>query len=238
MVLDHNGYPEVTLFMLMSLDGKISTGHGDRYDVDKDLLVIQGAREGLHQYYKKEQETDLWSLVTGKTLAKIGVNDGTLKMERIPNFHRVVLGVRELTATAVKSIVDSSEYAHFIVRDTIDVIKVGNILQGYPDTNYTVKIVRHNYTDPKTYLRYLKSIGCDKLTLQAGATVNGAFAASHCIDTVHVIVAPVIIGGSTTPTLIDGMPRVDGLEHINVLKLISATPLQNSYLELVYDVIR
>lgn len=49
--------PITTLFMLMSVDGKISTGATDDLDVDKDLPKIIGVQEGLHQYYKIEQTT-------------------------------------------------------------------------------------------------------------------------------------------------------------------------------------
>lgn len=48
-----------TLYMLMSVDGKISTGDNDTLDVDRDFPLVDGVREGLHQYYEIEQTTDL-----------------------------------------------------------------------------------------------------------------------------------------------------------------------------------
>ena len=42
--------PVTTLFMLMSLDGKISTGVGDGLDFDRDLPRVPGVAEGLHQW--------------------------------------------------------------------------------------------------------------------------------------------------------------------------------------------
>lgn len=63
-----------TLFMLMSVDGKISTGATDDLDVDKDFPKIAGVNDGLHQYYEIEQ-TDLWSLNSGRVQAKMGVNN-------------------------------------------------------------------------------------------------------------------------------------------------------------------
>ena len=59
--------PITTLFMLMSVDGKISTGSSDELDVDKDFPAITGVAEGLHQYYEIEQSTDLWSFITSAT---------------------------------------------------------------------------------------------------------------------------------------------------------------------------
>ena len=52
--------PITTLFMLMSVDGKISTGASDELDVDKDFQGIPGVKEGLYQYYELERKTDLW----------------------------------------------------------------------------------------------------------------------------------------------------------------------------------
>ena len=70
--------PVTTLFMLMSVDGKISPGATDNLDVDKDFTDIDGLKEGLHQYYEIEQTTDLWSLNTGRVQAKLGVNEKSM----------------------------------------------------------------------------------------------------------------------------------------------------------------
>lgn len=58
--------PITTLFMLMSVDGKISTGAVDELDVDRDYPRIEGVKEGLYQYYEIEKTTDLWSLNSGR----------------------------------------------------------------------------------------------------------------------------------------------------------------------------
>lgn len=65
--------PVTTLFMLMSVDGKISTWATDDLDVDKDFPKIAGVNDGLHQYYEIERTTDLWSLNSGRVQAKMGV---------------------------------------------------------------------------------------------------------------------------------------------------------------------
>lgn len=62
--------PVTTLFMLSSVDGKISTGNSDLLDVDSDYPAMDGVKEGLHQYYEIEQTTDLWSLNSGLVQAK------------------------------------------------------------------------------------------------------------------------------------------------------------------------
>ena len=75
--------PITTLFMLESLDGKISSGSSDNLDVDKDFCRIDGVKEGVHQYYELEQETDIFSLNTGRVMAKIGVNEKKEYHEKI-----------------------------------------------------------------------------------------------------------------------------------------------------------
>jgi 2,5-diamino-6-(ribosylamino)-4(3H)-pyrimidinone 5'-phosphate reductase len=64
----------------MSLDGKISTGSIDERDVDKDFPRIDGIKNGLKQYYEIEQTTDLFSMNSGKVVAKVGAN---IKKENI-----------------------------------------------------------------------------------------------------------------------------------------------------------
>ena len=70
--------PFTTLFMLMSVDGKISTDASDALGVDRDFPRMAGVREGLHQYYEIEQTTDLWAFNTGRVQAKMGVNEKPL----------------------------------------------------------------------------------------------------------------------------------------------------------------
>ena len=60
--------PITTLFMLTSLDGKISTGDNDELDTDTDYQKIKGVKEGLRQYYELEKTTDMHFLITGKSL--------------------------------------------------------------------------------------------------------------------------------------------------------------------------
>ena len=65
------------------------------------------------------------------------------------------------------------------------------------------------------------------------------FLREKLIDYVDIVVAPVLIGGKETSTLIDGpsLKNVDELSGIGVLRLIDCTVLQNSYIRLRYRVI-
>jgi 2,5-diamino-6-(ribosylamino)-4(3H)-pyrimidinone 5'-phosphate reductase len=85
-----------------------------------------------------------------------------------------------------------------------------------------------------------KECGCERLTVQSGGTVNGLFLRDKLLDHVDIVVAPVLIGGKDTPTLIDGKSLVSGAElsELGVLKLMDCSALQDSYIRFRYEVIR
>lgn len=110
--------PITTLFMLMSVDGKISTGATDQLDVDRDFPKIEGVQEGLHQYYEIEQTTDLWSLNSGRVQKKMGVNAKKLPDKSpvsfvvIDNNHLTEHGVRYFCALSKEFVLITSNKAH------------------------------------------------------------------------------------------------------------------------------
>ena len=81
--------------------------------------------------------------------------------------------------------------------------------------------------------------GCERLTVQSGGSVNGLFLREKLFDFVDIVVAPVLIGGKDTATLIDGrsLRAKDELAQLGVLRLLEAKPLHDSYLRLRYRVI-
>ena len=86
--------------MLMSVDGKITTGASDELDVDKNFPCIKGVKEGLHQYYELEQMTDLWSFNTGRVQKKLGVNEKEFPSKSPVSF--VLLDNHHLTEHGVR----------------------------------------------------------------------------------------------------------------------------------------
>lgn len=110
--------PITTLFMLMSVDGKISTGSSDELDVDRDFSKIPGVREGLHQYYEIEQTTDLWFFNTGRVQAKMSVNEKELPDKTPVSFvllddhHLTEHGVRYFCALSRQAVVITPNASH------------------------------------------------------------------------------------------------------------------------------
>ena len=81
--------------------------------------------------------------------------------------------------------------------------------------------------------------GCERITIQTGGTLNGLFLREKLIDYVDLVVAPILVGGKDTSTLIDGKSILSEgeLSKLGPLKLRKCVVLENSYLRLCYEVI-
>ena len=222
--------PVTTLFMLMSVDGKISTGATDELDVDKDFPKIAGTKEGLHQYYKIEQTTDLWSLNSGRVQAKMGVNEKTLPAKSqvsfvlIDNHHLRESGVRYFCALSRKFVLITTNKDHPAF--AVDEENLHIIYQDTLSLPSALEILKTEYS-------------CNRITIQCGGTLNSLFLREKLFDYVDLVVAPVLIGGKDTATLIDGNSLMSEkeLNQLGVLQLQNCTVLEDSYLRLQYRVI-
>ncbi len=222
--------PVTTLFMLMSVDGKISTGASDELDVDRDFPQIEGVKEGLRQYYDIEQTTDLWSFNTGRVQAKMGVNEKPLPEKTPVSF--VVYDNRHLTAHGVR---------YFCAKSREFVLITTNPMHpAFEEKEENLHIILQKRLDLEAALCTLREeYGCERLTIQSGGTVNSLYLREKLFDYVDIVVAPILIGGKDTSTLIDGKSLMsrDELEGLGVLKLIDCKPLQDSYVRMRYQVV-
>ena len=222
--------PVTTLFMLMSVDGKISTGADDALDVDRDFPKLPGVREGLHQYYEIEQTTDLWSLNSGRVQEKMGVNTKPMPDKTPVSF--VIVDNRHLNEHGVR---------YFCARSKEFVLVTSNAEHpAFQMREKNLHILYQKSLALPDALAHLRSeYGCRRLTIQSGGTLNGLFLREKLIDYVDIVVAPVLIGGKDTATLIDGRSLLtEGeLSQLGVLKLQQCAVLEDSYLRLRYQVI-
>ena len=221
--------PVTTLFLLMSVDGKISTGSTDNMDVDRDFPRIAGLREGLQQYYDIEQTTDLWSLGSGRIQQKLGVNEGPLPAKTPVSF--ALFDNSHLTAHGIR---------HFCARSEQFVLITDN--EQHPAFSASADNL-HIILHPESFADALQQLntrfGCERITVQTGGTLNALLVREKLIDYVDIIVAPVLIGGRDTATLVDGASLTDTaqLSALGVLQLESCEALQHSYLRLRYRVV-
>ena len=144
-----------TLFILSSIDGKISTGNATKRDFDKDLPKIKGAKEGLNQYYNLEQKTDLHSLNTGKVMSKIGINS-KMKIKKLPvsfiiidNSNLKKRGVENLIKKCKKLYIVTKNKSHpaFKFKEELEIIYYSQKID-FPDL---FKKMKNNYENYNFY---------------------------------------------------------------------------------------
>ena len=228
--------PITTLFMLESLDGKISSGSTDNLDIDKDFCKIDGVKDGLHQYYEIEKETDLFSLNTGRVMAKIGVNDKKEYRDKINGVTFVIVDNKpHLNENGIDYL------CHWVGRLLLVTTNKNHVAFSMKNKYDNLEIMYYDTLDLKKVLEDLYSkYNAERLTIQSGGTLNGLFVRNKLIDFVNIVIAPILIGGKDVPTLVDGESITDEneLDKLMALELLECNKLEDSYIQLKYKVLK
>ena len=224
-----------TLFMLESLDGKISSGNTDELDADKDWCEIDGVKEGLHQYYEIEATTDYFSLNTGRVMAKIGVNDRKECHNKVEVKFVIIDNKPHLNENGIDYICNWVESLILVTTNK------NHIAYSLTDKYDNLDILYYEELDLTRLLEDLYSkYNAERVTIQSGGNLNGLFLRNNLIDYVNIVIAPLLVGGKDVPTLIDGeaISNSEELNKLKALELIECNQLDNSYIQLKYKVKR
>jgi 2,5-diamino-6-(ribosylamino)-4(3H)-pyrimidinone 5'-phosphate reductase len=227
---------QATLFLLQSLDGKISTGDVDDRDVDADLSQLTGVKEGLHQYYDIEQQTDLVSFNSGRVMAKVGANTKPLdEVQKMPVSFVVVDNKPHLTAHGTEYMARKADQLYIIT--TNEKHPAYELRAQYPNIVMLPYRNKVNFVDLFDVLD--NKYGVKRMTIQTGGELNAVLLRAGLIDKVLVVIAPYLVGGRATPTLVDGesLRTVEDLKNIRPLKLKACKALGSSYVRLDYNVV-
>lgn len=225
--------PRTTLFMISSVDGKISTGSNDERDIDKDFPKIKGVKEGLKQYYESEQRTDIHSFNTGRVMAKIGVNTRKQIPKKIPVSFVIVDNKPHLDKNGISYLTKWLKKLYLVTTN-----------RNHPALKSDCKnleVIYYKRIDFKNLFEKLKQeYKVNRLTIQSGGTLNSILLREGLIARVSLVIAPCLIGGSETSTLVDGKSLIseEDLQHIKALRLVKCQKLKDSYLHLIYKVLQ
>lgn len=221
--------PITTLFMLMSLDGKISTGDIDKFDFDKDIPQLPVAYKGLRQYYDLEKEQDLWTFITGRVLSKVGWNRKVVS-DSLSEVSFVIYDNQWITESGVHNLCDSMKKVVIVTSEK------NHPAHSVDKENLTVlRCDTENLSELFSYLK--RGLGIDRITIQSGGRMNGVLFRKKLIDKINLVIAPIVVGGSSVSSLVDGAP-ISELNDLSELKLVNATVLNDGYLQLKYDVVK
>ncbi len=227
--------PVTTLFMLESLDGKITSGNNDNLDADKDWCKIDGVKEGLHQYYEIEATTDFYSLNTGRVMSKIGVNDKKEYHEKIDCRFIIIDNKPHLNENGIDYLCNWVDKLILVTTNS------NHIAYKIQEKYDNLDIMYYDNLDLKKLMLDLKNkYNVEKITIQSGGTLNGLFLRENLIDYVNIVIAPLLVGGKDTTYLIDGesITNTQELNRLKALELIECNKLKDSYIQLKYKVMK
>lgn len=227
--------PITTLFMLESLDGKISSGNSDNLDVDKDWCKINGVKEGLHQYYEIEGTTDFYSLNTGRVMSKIGVNERTEYHDKVDCRFIIIDNKPHLNEKGIDYI------CHWVDKLILVTTNRNHVAYSLQEKYDNLDILFYDTLDLNNLLSDIgEKYHAEAITIQSGGTLNGKFLRDNLIDYANVVIAPLLVGGKDTSTLIDGeaITSSEDLDKLKAMQLIECNQLENSYIQLRYKVIK
>jgi 2,5-diamino-6-(ribosylamino)-4(3H)-pyrimidinone 5'-phosphate reductase len=227
--------PITTLFLVQSLDGKITTGDVDELDTDLDFRRLHGVKEGLHRYYEIEEQIASFSFNSGRVLAKVGANERRWDSDEPDHVTFIIVDSRpHLTAGGCEYFARRSRALYVITSNR------AHPIFGLADQYANVRTLLYpdgiDFCDALARLR--GEFGIEKLTIQTGGELNAHLLRLGLIDYVSLVVAPCLIGGRDTQSLIGGesLHNQADLRHLRALRLIGCEPLGDSYLHLRYEV--
>lgn len=227
--------PYTTLFLLQSLDGKITTGDNDSMDTD-DFHHIQGIKEGMFQYYDLEKKLDRVYLNSGRVFEKVGFNDKVWEKDKNDGLSFVVVDNKpHLNLKGSEYVARRTEKFYLITNNKTH--PALSLVSKYPNIIPLFYEGEINFVD--AFERLKQKHGVQRMTIQTGGTMNAKFLRLGLIDAVSIVVAPCLIGGENTKALIGGESlhtRAD-LFNIKALKFKKSNVWENSFLHLEYEVI-
>ena len=165
-------------------------------------------------------------------MQKIGVNERQNEPEKMPVSFVIVDNRPHLNEHGIN-------YLCKWVKQLV-IVTTNREHPAFSSKSKNLSVLYQQILDLPELLRTLRAeYGVERLTVQSGGTLNGALLHKKLLDSVDIVVAPVLIGGKDTSSLIDGKSLVSPkeLNQLGVLKLEHCDVLENSYLRLRYRVI-
>ena len=225
-----NERPHVAVNMAMSLDGKISTYRREEISLgtehDRRLMdvlradadaVIVGSGTVRHDGFPiriRYSDLEAERVAHGRTPHPVNVTmsrklnvPSTRPFFRHPDTERIVFTTRAAPATRVKLI---SRFAEVIT-------------------------LRSRTISPTAVLAELSRRGMRRVLLEGGGELHFAFAREGVIDDLYITLTPRLIGGVTSPTVLDGKGFL-AADHID-LRLVTRKQIGDE-LFLKYSVVR
>lgn len=218
--------PETTLFLNISVDGRITSHDSDAFDQDKNWKQAPGVRGILQQFYEFKQ-TGMTALTTGSSMAALGSNYRTGKPKKEPISLVVLDPDADLTPQGLTFLAQNVTQLILICLTTHPINRssdqaLNRLIISYP------KEIDLNDAFAKLYQKYQVK----KLFIHSIAPLNADLLDAGLIDHLSIIISPLLVGGHGTPALQDS-----DILSVRPLSLISCQSFSDNYVILRYRVI-
>ena len=210
--------PKTTLFLLQSLDGKLSLDDSFEHDFELEFVKDPLLKVGLNRYYNLELSTSDWSLTTGKTQCKMYELFGSDPIKRVP-VTTIIVDSTHLTKDVLRWLL--KKFRRVIIV-TSNENHVGLRVSG-------VEVLSYEGEHFGPVFEFLYEMGCRELTIQSGGMLNGSLISQGLVDMLKLVVAPVIIGNDNAPSIARTMPS------LSKFKLTETKNSTDSFLYLTYS---
>lgn len=221
--------PITTVFMLQSIDGKISFNGTGRLDFDDKIPMLSWSAKGINRYYEAEIGMDETTLMSGKTLKVVGWNEKVVRENK--ELMIVIIDNNHLTREGLLRLHNSN-------KRVILVTKRPWYLENMDKLPYDVIYYREDKCSMVNILDVLyKKYDIKYVTVQGGGEINASLFKERCVDYIDIIIAPFIVGGKNTPGCVGGESLPDDIdirEVVNEYSLISVDSFGDSYVRVRY----
>ncbi len=203
--------PHIIINCAMSVDGKIASKSGKQIKIS--------CEEDIKRMYKLRNNSDAVLVGIGTVLSddpKLTVKDKYVKNPKQPI--RIVLDTNCRTPSnalvvnnTTKTLIITDKECNKKYQNNVELIKCKSDGKGFVYLENLIEI--------------LKEKGIKKLMVEGGSTVIGSFLKSNLLDDMFVYVAPMIIGGINTPSLVKNINENINLRLVKIKKIGMGTLL-------------
>lgn len=232
--------PHTTLFLLTSIDGKISTGVDFSKDFDKDIPNMKYASIGLQHYYDVEATTTLWSINSGKVMKKMfdqkivcefNIYDNTNPNTESCGVNFVIFDNSHLNKSIILWLCKRAWPAKCVILSSTEHIasKLNEYNTESKGWEHFENLKFYKYSSLNDAFEYLSNnFDCKDVTIQTGCTLNAEFIKKGLIDSIDIVIAPFIVGNNATN-------MVGTLSIPTEFTITSMDNLGDSYVRLIYN---
>lgn len=219
--------PFITLFSLMSLDGRMTINQTQDFKGRDDFFYASGIREGMYQFEEIATTVDSWNLTTAETIIKTSYNtDSLINRNLSKQFSLVILDYTNLLTDEIIKFMKKGFKELIIFNNNINNTSYKNV-SFFKISNYTIDSIMD-------FLYIQKNV--KYLTVQADGNFNAKLCREKIIDRISIVQIPLLIGGKEASNLItgDNITKFEDFSLLVSLELESVEILEYSFLHLNY----